>query len=126
MSVAGGISVAGASILFILDDGAQLPFAFKLNITPAGQATYDASTGIITIDVGGGSAVTFVDAEVPTGAIPGTAYTLAAAPSPADSLQLFRNGLLQTEGIDYTLVGDDITYNVAMEAGDAHVCWYRT
>lgn len=68
------------------------------------------------------------DNEVPSGTINGsnTVFTLANAPSPASSLQLFLNGLLQTAGgVDYTLSGDTITYATAPETGDAHVAWYR-
>ena len=68
------------------------------------------------------------DSEVPSGTINGSnvTFTLANAPSPASSLQLFLNGLLQTAGgVDYTLSGSTITYGVAPETGDAHVAWYR-
>ncbi len=48
---------------------------------------------------------TFIDAEVPAGTVNGsnTAFTLANVPNPPTSLALFRNGLLLTQGGDYTL-----------------------
>lgn len=75
-----------------------------------------------------GGAGTFADAEVPTGAInsSNTVFTLAHTPSPAVSLQLFRNGVLQRAGgIDYTLATATITYVAAPTTGDTHVCSYR-
>ena len=53
---------------------------------------------------------TFVDAEVPAGTINGTntVFTLAEAPSPASSLQLFRNGIRLKAGLDFTLSGNTL------------------
>jgi hypothetical protein len=61
---------------------------------------------------GGGSFTTFVDGETPAGAVDGsnTAFTLATAPSPATSLQVFRNGLLMRSGLDYSATGTTITF----------------
>lgn len=65
----------------------------------------DASTG------GGGG--TFVR-EVPGGTVDGVnaTFTLTSAPSPANSLQLYKDGLLQKEGAgnDFTLSGSTITF----------------
>ena len=60
----------------------------------------------------GGVMPLFSDAETPTGTIDGmnTAFTLVFAPSPAGSLILFRNGLLQKPGVDYNLAGNVITF----------------
>jgi hypothetical protein len=57
-------------------------------------------------------AVQFVDAEIPTGTINGanTIFTLSAAPAPAASLMVFRNGILQKAGVDYNLAGNTITF----------------
>jgi hypothetical protein len=54
----------------------------------------------------------FVDGEAPTGLIDGSnaVFTLASTPSPAASLQLYRNGVLQRLGVDYTLAGNVITF----------------
>ena len=58
------------------------------------------------------SAVNFSDGETPQGIVNGTnaAFTLAFAPSPATSLHLYRNGVRQALGIDYTLSGMAITF----------------
>jgi hypothetical protein len=54
----------------------------------------------------------FIDAEKPAGTPNGTitAFTLANAPSPTGSLELFRNGVLQTPGVDYTVSGSSVTF----------------
>lgn len=60
----------------------------------------------------GGIVPQFSDAEQPAGAIDGvnTAFTLLHAPSPVDSLILFRNGLLMKHGIDYAIAGNVVTF----------------
>jgi hypothetical protein len=70
------------------------------------------------------------DAEVPAGTLGGgnPTFTLAHSPSPAASLLLYLNPVLQVQGRDYTLSGNTITYNIPPnpnEGGDWHVCWYR-
>ena len=62
-----------------------------------------------------GSGPGFVDAEIPSGIVDGVNpwFTLAQVPSPPTSLALFRNGLLQRDGLDYTLDGDVIVFTTA-------------
>lgn len=69
----------------------------------------------------------FADAEVPAGAINGsnTVFTLLRAPNPLQSLQLYLNGALQTQGIDYTLSTNTITFTVAPTTGEGFIAWYR-
>jgi hypothetical protein len=77
---------------------------------------------------GGGGAALFADEETPTGSVNGsnTAFTLAFAPSPGASLQLFLNGqLLKPGGTDYTLSGANITMVNAPATGDVLLAWYR-
>ncbi len=78
-------------------------------ITPTGQFTYN---------------------EVPNGAINGTtgsdgnaAFTLVAAPSPAGSLLLSKNGQMMYPGLAYTLAGNTITYLAPYipVTGDVHL-----
>lgn len=66
--------------------------------------------------------------EIPGGTIDGnnTTFTLATAPNPAASLQIFRNGISQTPSTDYTLSGSTITFAVAPAAGDILAAMYRT
>lgn len=71
----------------------------------------------------------FYDGDIPTGSIDGVnaAFVLSAAPSPVGSLTLFRNGVLQTAGVDYTLSGATVTFVAASipQTGDALISWYR-
>jgi len=71
----------------------------------------------------------FVDAETPAGAVDGinASFALASAPAPAESLSLFRNGVLQKAGVDYTLNGSAITFaaGAVPQSGDVLVASYR-
>lgn len=60
----------------------------------------------------GGVLPSFADAETPGGTLNGinATFTLQFAPSPVNSLILFRNGLLQTHGFDFSLAGNVITF----------------
>lgn len=98
--------------------------AFRFNSDP--NATDSAKPLLVAFSGGG---YTFVDEEIPTGTIDGVnaAFTLTQSPNPAKSLQLFKNGIAMTPGVDYNLAANTITYvaGAIPQAGDAHVCWYR-
>lgn len=72
---------------------------------------------------------TFVDAEIPTGTVDGTnaAFTLSQAASPASSLQLYRNGILQQAGNDFSVSGTAIIFLQASipQVGDVVQAFYR-
>jgi hypothetical protein len=55
------------------------------------------------------------------------AFTLGSSPSPAGSLELYRNGLLQRQGSDYQISGNAITFFLASvpQTGDLLVASYR-
>jgi len=75
----------------------------------------------------GACVVTFADAETPGGVIDGTnnTFTLANTPLGA-SLQLFRNGVYQTAGFDYTLSGSTLQFGAAVpQSGDTLTANYR-
>jgi hypothetical protein len=78
---------------------------------------------------GGGVGSSFADAETPVGAVNGanTAFSLASAPSPAGSLELYRNGLLMRQGADYQISGNAVTFFLASvpQSGDLLVASYR-
>lgn len=71
----------------------------------------------------------FVDAETPAGSINGanTVFTLANAPVMPNALSLYRNGIVQRNGTDYTLLGLTITFsaNEAPQTGDELLAYYR-
>jgi hypothetical protein len=56
--------------------------------------------------------------EQPSGAYPGTVYTLATAPANGQLVGLWWNQLFQRPQIDYTVAGDTITLNFSTQAGD--------
>jgi hypothetical protein len=63
----------------------------------------------------GGVLPLFSDNEVPSGVVNGlnTTFTLAYTPSPATSLQVYVNGLLMEQGVDYILTGSTISFALA-------------
>jgi len=77
----------------------------------------------------GGAGANFADSEVPAGAINGSnaVFTLASAPSPAGSLELYLNGLLMSQGADYQISANTITFFLASvpQTGDLMVASYR-
>jgi hypothetical protein len=76
-----------------------------------------------------GSQARQVAGESPSGALDGTnaTFVLASAPSPAASLQLYRNGLLAAAGIDYDLTGSLLVFRSGNlpQAGDSLIATYR-
>lgn len=77
----------------------------------------------------GGSTITFVDGESPGGVVDGSnvTFTLANAPSPSTSLHLFRNGIMQKLGFDYTFSGSTIVFvaGATPQPGDTILAEYR-
>ena len=75
------------------------------------------------------SAVSFVDAEVPSGTKNSTnvTFTLAGTPAPPASLRLYVGGLLMTPGAggDYSLGTATITMSIAPSANDTMLAYYR-
>ena len=77
----------------------------------------------------GGILPLFSDAETPSGAVNGsnTTFTFLFAPSPIDSLILFRNGVLQKHGTDFAIAGNVVTFFAGSvpQTGDVVVGSYR-
>lgn len=71
----------------------------------------------------------FSTGEIPSGSINGSneVFTLANTPSPASSLELFLNGLLMSQTVDYTLSGNTISFLAAStpQTGDVLTASYR-
>lgn len=74
--------------------------------------TFPDASGTIALTSNIPTVPNFADNETPSGAFDdvNTTFTLANSPTPTASLQLFLNGQLQTQGVDYTLVTNTITY----------------
>ena len=87
----------------------------------------DGSSG--TCGTSGATTATFNDSESPSGIVDGsnTAFTLSAAPSPATSLAVYRNGILQKVGQDFALSGSTVTFVTAgtPQPGDTLLASYR-
>lgn len=71
----------------------------------------------------------FVDGDAPAGIVDGAnaVFTISASPDPASSLSVYRNGLLQKLGSDYTFSGRTITFVAAAvpQPGDTLLASYR-
>lgn len=90
----------------------------------------DGSSGPCGAGGIGGTLQVFIDQEVPGGIVNGAnaTFVLAQTPSPASGLQLFRNGLLMRQNLDFTLSGTTITFFAASvpQVGDNLLASYRT
>jgi hypothetical protein len=92
--------------------------------TPTDCVRVDGSSGPC-----GGTQPNFVDGDAPAGLVDGanTAFALSGVPSPAASLTIYRNGMLQKVGQDFTLSGNQLHFVAAAvpQAGDTLVASYR-
>src|SRR5450759_942758 len=110
----------------------------------AGRVAFVNSTGAIETVAGtptdcirvdgtsgpcGGTPPGFVDGDVPAGLVDGanTAFALSGVPNPAASLTVYRNGMLQKPGQDFTLSGNQIQFVTAAapQPGDTLAANYR-
>ena len=93
---------------------------------PTDCVRVDSTSGPCSFD---SSTSGFVDNETPGGAINGSnrVFTLSVAPVPESGLMVYRNGLLQRSGVDYTLAGVTITFVTAAtpQSGDILLAFYR-
>jgi hypothetical protein len=79
---------------------------------------------------GGTSGLSFADGEIPAGVVNGAnaTFMVVSAPSPAGSLELYRNGLLMRQATDYQISGNTITFFLASipQTGDLLLANYRS
>ncbi len=72
----------------------------------------------------------FVDADLPSGSINGfnPVFTLSQTPSPSTSLSLYRNGMMQRQGVDYSVAANTVTFvpGATPQTGDILTAFYRT
>jgi hypothetical protein len=89
----------------------------------------DGSSGPCGTAGSGTAGPNFTDAEVPAGALNGAnvSFTVSAVPLPTSSLYLYRNGVLQKAGQDYTLSGNSIQFLTGStpQTGDTLLASYR-
>lgn len=92
---------------------------------PSDCVHVDGSTGSCS----GAPPPGFADGDVPAGVVDGAnaTFTLSASPNPVSSLALYRNGLLMTAGVDYTLNNRVILFVPASTPvpGDSLLATYR-
>jgi len=78
---------------------------------------------------GGADVPGYVDGEVPGGVVDGAnaTFSLAGLPAPVTSLALYRNGMLQKAGFDYSLSGSTVVFITAAtpQPGDTLLASYR-
>ncbi len=113
----------------------------------AGRTAYISETGLLEAVAGSPSdcvrvdgtagpcaaaaseGIAFIDGETPAGVVDGSngIFTLAGAPDPAESLTLYRNGIRQKAGLDFTLSETTIMFVPAAtpQPGDVLVAAYR-
>jgi hypothetical protein len=95
------------------------------NVPVAGKAL--VSTGANTAEwQSTGGTITLIDGEVPSGLINGInkIFTLAQLPA-SGSLHLYKNGLRQRPTIDYTIVGQTITFVIEPNVSSNLLADYR-
>ena len=115
------------------------------NYAPAHAAMIDSLGSISSVSGNGGDCVhvdgssgacgsttsypVFVDADPPSGSINGlnTVFTLNQTPSPSTSLSLYRNGMMQRQGVDYSLAANTVTFvsGARPQTGDILTAFYR-
>lgn len=90
----------------------------------------DGTTGACGSGGGTSGGPGFIDQETPAGNVNGsnTVFSLAQAPDPASSLAIYRNGILQKTGVDYSLSGTTVTFGSLSipQTGDLLLASYRT
>jgi hypothetical protein len=89
----------------------------------------DGSSGPCGSASSGGTVPGYVDSEVPGGVVDGAnaTFSLAGQPNPAASLALYRNGVFQKAGFDYSLSGGSILFvtGATPQPGDTLLASYR-
>jgi hypothetical protein len=93
--------------------------------SPADCVRVDGSSGPC-----GGTQPSFSDEETPGGVVDGSnaSFVLAAVPNPAGSLTVYRNGIRQKSGLDYTLTANIVQFVSAAipQPGDTLLAGYRS
>lgn len=120
-----GSAYAGGRVAMIDATGALEGIAGNL----ADCVHVDGSSGPCGSAGSGTRGPDFTDAEMPAGLLDGAnaVFTLSAVPIPGSSLTLYRNGVLQKAGLDYSLSGNAIQFLAGStpQPGDTLLASYR-
>jgi hypothetical protein len=114
-----GPAYAAGRVAFVNPSGAME----TVNGAPTDCVRVDGSSGPC-----GGVPPNFVDNDSPAGIVDGanTVFTLTGVPNPASSLTIYRNGVLQKAGQDFSLSGSRITFlGTPPQPGDTLLAGYR-
>jgi hypothetical protein len=125
-----GGNVSPGSNIVLYHNGNLNSSQTRLNLVGGTNITLtDVGNGNIIIAASGGAGanINFADAIVPTGNINGntTIFTLPNSPNPSNSVQLFLNGVLQSNPGDFSITGNTITYVRAPISTSKHISYYR-
>ena len=140
--LADAIVPTGTGTAFSLPSAPVPPLSLELYengilLKPGVDYTLSGAALSLTVALGAGGALVayyrmgaallptvFADGTVPGGA--GTARAWPTSPSPPLSLKLFMNGVMLTQGPDYTLVAQNITLTFVPDpVNDRFLAWYR-
>lgn len=107
----------------------SLAQGLNLLISNLTNTVTNLSNTVSSLASGSSTNANFVDDETPGGTVNGvnTVFTLANTPAEPTELLLYRNGILQANGTDYTLSGATITFygSEPPQTGDELVAYYR-
>ncbi len=114
-------------------NGSLVGLTTTTNRISASVTSLSSAVTTLTALVNGLSAGTintaFADGEMPSGTVNGanTTFTLVSTPSSALTLTVYRNGVLLSNGVDYSLNGATITFvsSQAPQSGDVLQAYYR-
>lgn len=103
----------------------ELPLNLYLNLSSGAiwYLAFDFIWTLVPSGGGGGGSSTVQTLSTTSGTITGafnssnTAFILQSAPDTPTDLLLFLNGIYQVQGVDYTILGPDVTMTVAPIAG---------
>ncbi|GIU76774.1 MAG: hypothetical protein KatS3mg005_0012 [Bryobacteraceae bacterium] len=123
VSLAGDVTGPASSTIVTAVRG--VPFAPSAPIEGQVFAWDSAQGSMVPRTINGA----YADGEVPAGVIDGSnrQFSLSKSPQPAASLMLYRNGILQRAGVDFTLSGQQITFceMCTPVPGDVLLAYYR-
>ncbi|MDR3701082.1 MAG: hypothetical protein P4L56_15650 [Candidatus Sulfopaludibacter sp.] len=115
-----GMSYAAGSVA-IVDPTGMLA---SVNGSPSDCVHVDGSSGPC-----GGPQASFIDSEALSGIVDGAnrLFGISAVPDPATSLAIYRNGILQKAGQDFSLTGNSVQFltGATPQPGDTLLASYR-